>query len=189
MPRTMHPPSTSLPTYHGATLSSFTSIAMHPYPLVAFALRVPSRMVTALKAARPEQPSHIVVNLLSAEQSPVAVTFSRPDLHPHPFTTVPYALTEDGLPVITGSLGAMSCKLISTALPLHDLEYLKDGLGKGAPEPVRVGEDAASELFIAQVTRVEKVDLAEHPNASKQPLLYHHRRYTTVSPIPKRTFT
>jgi flavin reductase (DIM6/NTAB) family NADH-FMN oxidoreductase RutF len=107
--------SSSGAVYHGATLSSFTSIAMDPYPLVAFALRIPSRMATSLKVACPEQPSHMVVNLLSAEQSSVAVTFSRPDLHPHPFTTVPYILTAEGLPVIVGSLGVMSCKLVSIA--------------------------------------------------------------------------
>ncbi|PPQ83243.1 hypothetical protein CVT26_014766 [Gymnopilus dilepis] len=50
----LHRPSThgpSPPLYHGATLSSFTSIAMDPYPLVCFALRVPSRMADGLREA------------------------------------------------------------------------------------------------------------------------------------------
>ena len=176
--------------YHGATLSSFTSISMDPYPLVAFSLRIPSRMATSLKAVHPEQPSHMVINLLAAGQGSVAVAFSRPDIHAHPFTTVPYTLTEDGLPVIQGSLGAMSCKLVSTALPLHDLRYLKGERmpGNEAPELTQDEEGIASELFIAQVTRVENVGV-EDSEAPRLPLLYYHREYTTVSPIPQWTST
>lgn len=172
--------------YHGATLSSFTSISMDPYPLVAFALRIPSRMATSLKATHPEQPSHMVVNLLSEEQGSVAMKFSRPDIYTHPFTTVPYTLTEDGLPVITGSLGAMTCKLVSPALPLHDLGYLKEGgkLGKEMPESVQARKGVAvSELFIAEVTRVENVIVGDSMAAiSRTPLLYYRRGYTTVAP-------
>lgn len=177
--------------YHGATLSSFTSISMDPYPLVAFALRIPSRMAASLKATHPGHPSHMVVNLLSAEQGSVAMAFSRPDIYTHPFTTVPYTLTEDGLPVITGSLGAVSCKLVSTALPLHDLGYLKRGgeLGKEVPEPTQAKEGVVSELFIAQVTRVENVNAGDVKASSRLPLLYYRREYTTVSPIPQRTST
>lgn len=36
-------------TYHGATLSSFSSIALHPEPLVSFSLRLPSRLADALR--------------------------------------------------------------------------------------------------------------------------------------------
>lgn len=163
---------------------------MDPYPLVAFSLRIPSRMATSLKAVHPEQPSHMVINLLAAGQGSVAVAFSRPDIHAHPFTTVPYTLTEDGLPVIQGSLGAMSCKLVSTALPLHDLRYLKGERmpGNEAPELTQDEEGIASELFIAQVTRVENVGV-EDSEAPRLPLLYYHREYTTVSPIPQWTST
>lgn len=171
--------------YHGATLSSFTSISMDPYPLVAFALRIPSRMATSLKATHPEQPSHMVINLLSEEQGSVAMKFSRPDIYTRPFTTVPHTLTEDGLPVITDSLGAMTCKLVSTALPLHDLGYLKEGgkLGKEVPESVQAREGVAvSELFIAEVTRVENVNVGDSTEISRMPLLYYRRGYTTVAP-------
>lgn len=132
----------------------------------------------------------MVINLLAAGQGSVAVAFSRPDIHAHPFTTVPYTLTEDGLPVIQGSLGAMSCKLVSTALPLHDLRYLKGERmpGNEAPELTQDEEGIASELFIAQVTRVENVGV-EDSEAPRLPLLYYHREYTTVSPIPQWTST
>ncbi|WWD21124.1 hypothetical protein CI109_105605 [Kwoniella shandongensis] len=38
--------------YHGATLTSFTSLTLHPYPLVAFSLRLPSRMADCLRPWR-----------------------------------------------------------------------------------------------------------------------------------------
>ncbi|KAF8621867.1 hypothetical protein AX15_007427 [Amanita polypyramis BW_CC] len=184
MPANQNQSSSSGALYHGATLSSLTSISMDPYPLVAFALRIPSRMATSLKYS--SQPSHMVINLLSAEQSSVAEVFSRPDLHTHPFTTVPFTLNGDGLPVIKGSLGAMSCKLAAT-VPLYDLEYLEQtSSGGDIPERVQVREGVASELFIARVTRVEGVDV-EDTQIPKQPLLYYRRHYTTVSPIPQRT--
>ncbi|PFH53231.1 hypothetical protein AMATHDRAFT_73452 [Amanita thiersii Skay4041] len=176
--------------YHGATLSSFTSIAMDPYPLIAFALRIPSRMATSLKSASLEQASHLVINLLSAEQASVATTFSKPDLHPRPFEVVPFTLTEEGLPMLEGSLGAISCKLVSMALPLYDIKYLEQtGLGNGRsmPEPALQIRGAASELFLARVMRVEKTILDDSTDSQRLPLLYHRRDYTTVSPIPSWT--
>ncbi|KAM6496750.1 Flavin reductase like domain containing protein [Amanita muscaria] len=187
MPNNENEISSSAVRYHGATLSSFTSIAMDPYPLVAFALRIPSRMATSLKAAQADQPSHMVINLLSAEQSSVAVTFSRPDLHPFPFATVPYTLTKEGLPVIQGSLGALSCKLVRTALPLNDLNYLEQKVQQIVPHTLLGDgkECAASELFIARVARVEiELDTGD----GKLPLLYYRRGYATVSPIPQLTY-
>ncbi|KAF8624028.1 hypothetical protein AX17_007234 [Amanita inopinata Kibby_2008] len=167
--------------YHGATLSSFTSIAMDPYPLVSFALRIPSRMATSLNTALPEQPCHMVINLLSAEQSSVAVAFSRPDLHPHPFEEVSYTLTEEGLPVIERSLGAISCKLVSAPLPLHDLDFLERRTTKINKDSPVIRKGMASELFIARVTRVEETS----PGPSRTlPLLYYHRGFTTLSATP-----
>lgn len=170
--------------YHGATLSSFTSIAMDPYPLVTFALRIPSRMADSLKSSRPEQPSHMVVNLLSAAQESVAIKFSRPDLYPDPFSTTSYLLSKEGLPVLEGSLGALSCQLVSTALPLHDLEYLRKrgaGMEGCVSEVAPLGGGVASELFIARVMRVEPLSLGEDDEGTLRtlPLLYHRRGYTS----------
>lgn len=167
-------------TFHGATLSSFTSIAMDPYPLIAFALRVPSRLATSLEIAAsvslqdPSTPSHMVVNILSAQQASIAVKFSRPDLHPQPFNSVPYKLTQEGLPMLNGCLGALSCKLVSRAIPLHDLDLLHNeatGNSKGVVPVLK--EDVASELFIARVLRIES------GHERTLPLIYHRRSYTT----------
>jgi flavin reductase (DIM6/NTAB) family NADH-FMN oxidoreductase RutF len=169
--------------YHGATLSSFASIAMDPYPLVSFSLRIPSRMAFSLKSALPNQSSHMVINLLSSEQATIAVTFSRSDLYPEPFLSVPYRLTQEGVPVLEGSLGALSCKLVSTAIPLHDLDCLEKGNlnGKDVCDP---GNMIVSELFIGRVVRVEKAELGplDEENPRTLPLLYHRRGYTTCLP-------
>lgn len=45
-------PDASGSRYHGATLSSFTSLTLHPHPLVAFSLRLPSRMADYLRPDR-----------------------------------------------------------------------------------------------------------------------------------------
>ncbi|WVQ93260.1 hypothetical protein IAU59_000326 [Kwoniella sp. CBS 9459] len=49
------PPSSPLSgkaKYHGATLTSFTSLTLYPHPLVAFSLRLPSRMADCLRPWR-----------------------------------------------------------------------------------------------------------------------------------------
>ena len=169
-------------TFHGATLSSFTSIAMDPYPLITFALRIPSRMATSLDAAASDSlqessaPSHMVVNLLSAEQASIAIKFSRSDLHPQPFDSVAYTLTEEGIPLFDGSLGALSCKLVGRPIPLHDLGLLRKGDSKGV---VPKSEEAvASELFIARVMRVESMS-----ERTLLPLVYYRRCYTTCRDV------
>lgn len=169
--------------FHGATLSSFSSIAMDPYPLVAFSLRIPSRMATSLKNAHSHLPSHMVVNILSAAQRATAVTFSRVDLYPTPFAETPYFLTEEGLPVIEGSLGALSCKLVASSWPLHDLQMLEKGERK---DTVWEGDGTASELFLAKVIRVESIPPAEgiSEDLHTLPLLYHQRTYRTTCDIP-----
>ncbi|KAF8889265.1 flavin reductase like domain-containing protein [Infundibulicybe gibba] len=165
--------------FHGATLSSFTSIAMDPYPLVTFSLRIPSRMAMSLKCPAPGSSSPMVVNLLSAQQESIARKFSRPDLHPEPFSNTSYSLSKEGLPVIAGSLGAISCQLVAAPLSLHDLEFLGGDGSNGCPAPAEGA--ITSELFIARVLRVESmVGDSEEALSEKLPLLYHRRTFTTV---------
>lgn len=167
--------------HHGATLSSFTSIAMDPYPLVSFSLRIPSRMATALKGASASLPSHMVVNILSATQESTAVRFSRPDLYPDPFSSIPYTMSEEGLPVLEGSLGALSCKLVKGSWPLHNLDFLEGRSGevRADREAVLEGNGVASELFLARVVRVES--MPEDTDSRTLPLLYHRRGYATTT--------
>ncbi|KZT70820.1 hypothetical protein DAEQUDRAFT_167569 [Daedalea quercina L-15889] len=194
--------------FHGATLSSFTSIALDPHPLVAFSLRIPSRMAASLSSAHASPspspslspspstfahatshlPAQLVVNILSAAQPAVAARFARPDLHPDPFAHTPYALSAEGLPVLAGALGALSCRLVAASWPLHDLASLRarDRDAEGNPRSRWEGDGVASELFIAQVTRVEEVPRLEGSEADDaegqrtSPLLYYQRAYATV---------
>ncbi|KAH0836442.1 hypothetical protein J3R83DRAFT_8047 [Lanmaoa asiatica] len=192
----------NLTTYHGATLSSFSSIALDPLPLVAFSLRIPSRMASALNTHVPSpsppspSPVHLIINILSAAQPHLARHFARPDLHPHPFQDprVPYTRSHDGLPILSGALGALSCRLVGPSLPLANLResHASDDEPAGAGFRVAGGEDEvqqvsggtglASELFIASVVRVERVPPLEDDSTGLHslPLLYHRRRYTTV---------
>jgi len=192
--------------YHGATLSSFTSIALDPYPLVAFSLRIPSRMAAALNfhvdRTRADVETintpHMVINILSASQPELAVTFSRADLHPRPFeeSHVQWTKSGDGLPIISGALGALSCASISRSLPLGDLRWLpRCSLPQGKEVDIRQEEGyggSASELFIARVLRVEHVPRIEGDDGNDErlwtlPLLYHRRKYATASDIPPKS--
>ncbi|KAH9849848.1 flavin reductase like domain-containing protein [Lenzites betulinus] len=182
-------PATQQPTehpsrFHGATLSSFSSISMDPHPLVAFSLRIPSRMATSLTSAHTSTGlySHMVINILSEHQAPTAQRFSRADLYPEPFVSLPYSLTEEGLPILDGAVGAMSCRLVAASWPLHNLESLKSGGNEDASE--WKGEGVASELFIAQVIRVERMPAS---GSGVRPLLYHRRGYVTTSPSQDTT--
>jgi flavin reductase (DIM6/NTAB) family NADH-FMN oxidoreductase RutF len=109
----------------------------------------------------------MVLNYLDASQAKIAHIFSRADLYPKPFLTIPHELTADGLPLLTGSRGAMSCKLVSKSIPLHDFDNEGAGIEGQESEPV------VSELFIARVVRVETSAGAQNG----EPLLYHDRRY------------
>ena len=169
---------------------------MSPHHLVAFSLRVPSRMATTLARLPSAASSHMVINLLAAPQARVASLFSRPDVHPRPFEDpgVQWSLSPDGFPMLHGCLGALSCRVVGAPWPLNDLAALGDNLkhpAEGAVDAVHMG-DVQSELFIAQVIRVEDVPQAEDPvddTLRTLPLVYHRQGYTTTSerltPDPK----
>ncbi|KAF8316795.1 hypothetical protein DL93DRAFT_2044264, partial [Clavulina sp. PMI_390] len=118
-------PNSSEP-YHGATLSSFSSVSFHPFPIISFALQLPSRSADALQShfSIPTPEAQLVINILSSSQSNLARRFSRPDLYPKPFlepgdSKLPeYRLTNEGIPAFAHSVGALSCTLLAS-LPLN----------------------------------------------------------------------
>ncbi|KAJ3777103.1 flavin reductase like domain-containing protein [Lentinula raphanica] len=187
----LHPTDKSPDSFHGATLSSFSSIAMDPYPLVAFSLIIPSRMAASLRRALPETPSDMVVNILSAAQANTAVMFSRPDLHPHPFQEVEYTLNSEGIPIIGGSLGAVSCKLTTSPILLDSPVFSGRPVDSNTNGDLEFGKTrdenshkpSSSELFIARVTNIEELPLDEVDvnDPRTMPLLYHRRSYATCS--------
>jgi Flavin reductase like domain len=144
----------------------------------------------------------MVVNLLSAPQTHAAILFSRPDLHPRPFedSGIEWSLSRDGLPVLHGSLGALSCRVVGAPWSLNDLAALGDKLSSSrAKGNTCDGVEAGgieSELFIAQVLRVEdvlpnaSVDVRDDDAIRTLPLVYHRRSYTTTVeklPLNQRT--
>jgi len=180
---------------------------MAPHHLVAFSLRVPSRMAISLTdlslaaAAAPSSSSsaHMVVNLLAAPQTHAAILFSRPDLYPRPFedSGIQWSLSRDGLPMLHGCLGALSCRVVGAPWPLNNLAVLGDKASSKVEE-TRDSVDAGgveSELFIAQVMRVEDVPQAASTGVDDDtirtlPLMYHRRSYTTTAdklPLNQKT--
>jgi flavin reductase (DIM6/NTAB) family NADH-FMN oxidoreductase RutF len=191
---------TTTSPFHGATLSSFTSISMAPHHLVAFSLRVPSRMAASLAdlssaAQQPSLSAHMVINLLAAPQTHAAILFSRPDLYPRPFEDpgIQWSLSRDGLPILHGCLGALSCRVVGAPWPLNNLTVLGDKPSSKV-EGTRDGGDIESELFIAEVLRVEDVpqvvDVGDDDTIRTLPLVYHRRSYTTTTdklPLNQKT--
>ena len=145
---------------------------------------MPSRIVLSLGTAYLGQSSHMAVDLLAVEQASISVKFSRLDLYPEPFSSIPYSLSKEGLPIINIRWGAIiSCKLVSKAILLHGLELLK---GESTDEMMKLPlEDCpSSKLFIsAHVTHIES---SLSGNGDSLPLLYHRRQYTR-SQIPPRS--
>ena len=171
------------PVYHGATLSSFTSIAMYPQPLVSFSLRTPSRMAESLQRSKNSVIPHMVINLLSATQAHLALQFSRP--REHPFACVPYYLSLEGIPILRGCIGAFSCSLVRS-VPLGDTYPESSG---GSIPAERHGEEQGSQLFVGRVHRVEAVSppelmsMEDPPEDSEKgmlPLIYYRQKYVTV---------
>ena len=140
-------------------------------------------MATALKAVDSRSKSHMVINVLSAAQESTAVRFSRPDLYPDPFSSIPYLLSEEGLPVLEGCLGALSCRLVKGSWPLHDLEFIEGRTESANREAMSEGNGVTSELFLARVIRVETLPFIGDDDLRTLPLLYHRRGYTTTSDI------
>ena len=128
----------------------------------------------------------MVVNLLCAAQVSVAVRFARPDLYGDPFASTAYGLTAEELPILAGSLGALSCQMVGTSWPLNDLARLEgEDRGKWGGNSVEAG--LTSELFIARVVRVERVprlDEGEGDELRTLPLVYRRRGYMTSTSIP-----
>jgi len=69
--------------FHGATLSSFTSLTLHPQPLVAFSLRLPSRLADYLRPSSTPSPSDS-----SSASAPSELSLA-PLVTPDPLATLP----------------------------------------------------------------------------------------------------
>lgn len=182
-------------SFHGATISSFSSVAMHPYPMISFALQLPSRLASALRPSSMQNPL-FVVNVLSASQIGLARRFSQRD----PFTTLPsipevelgmgIGMTKEGQPMLLNSLGNLSCEMVKS-IPLDFTTNPAEEVESNDPSVVKHAQ--ISELFIARVVRVEQAHygpegevypLGEHRHhdepETKRPMVYYQKEFTTV---------
>lgn len=187
---------------HGATISSFVSIALHPTPLVAFALRLPSRLATFLNthhssSSSPSSSSSMSdhlpaptfkIHLLSEEQEDVARAFARQA--PLPNKAMPSSSsTSQHEPFSLGlfqkldatSLGSLECTLAGD-LPLveplfqthmHNADISNPEVQSEHAKASKIGQ-ATSQLFIAKVINVNGGDTSRHP------LLYYHQKYCVL---------
>ncbi|CAO3660759.1 unnamed protein product [Umbelopsis vinacea] len=138
----------------GITVSSFTSIALHPFPLISFCVRKPSRASDLLHVA-----NRFVVQVLSSHQVQQSIAFSSPNQDGiDQFKDTPFYIDpQTHNPVLMGSVGAMHCST-------HKVIVLGD-----------------HELWIAKVDRVDHgVGSMRGTRDESEPLLYHDRRYHSV---------
>jgi flavin reductase (DIM6/NTAB) family NADH-FMN oxidoreductase RutF len=167
---------------HGATLSSFASVAMSPYPILSFSLQLPSRLATALitmrrSTHRNKELPDFVLNILSFKQADLAIHFSRPDLHPHPFRSLSsdrYSFVDDQ-PMLVESVGSISCAVISS-INLHTLE---DAVKTPSWDMAQNG--GTSNLFLAKVLRINGPKESEEGVKDSKPLIYHQKGFTTIT--------
>jgi flavin reductase (DIM6/NTAB) family NADH-FMN oxidoreductase RutF len=160
---------------HGATLSSFTSVSLHPLPLVSFSLRLPSRLADLLNADH--QSTRFQIHLLSRSQEHLARTFARQpqagststlsSTHIAPSSSPFEARHFDSLR--ENACGSLTCRLLtSVSLDL--------------PPPGSQSQDSSpgvtSQLFVAAV---DKIDVPSHTSL---PLLYYRQKYFTTSAEP-----
>jgi flavin reductase (DIM6/NTAB) family NADH-FMN oxidoreductase RutF len=97
-------------------------------------------------------------------------------------------MSEEGIPVLTGCVGALSCSLVAR-VPL-DADALKIYGVKGA-ELDSSAPEQESELYLARVLRVESGGVEVQGGAVKDekstdtlPLVYYERGYRTISNLP-----
>jgi flavin reductase (DIM6/NTAB) family NADH-FMN oxidoreductase RutF len=147
---------------HGATVSSFSSVALQPQPLVSLALRRPSRLAAHL-VQRPRQPFSVFLLSHHSLSIDLASLFSRPkDRIP----SAAFASLQESC------LARLDCRVLSS-LDLAELAHHHADNKELPPSTNQIG----STLFIGQVLQ-STYSTVETPHPS--PLMYHNRSYTTV---------
>lgn len=188
---------------HGATLSSFTSVSLDP-PLVAFSLKTPSRLAEALVDGSTAESSsintenaeaHFVISILSDAQVDIAKAFSVPGLapyesteatalgrhqSPHPLelhNTAP-APRADGVPYLTDSVGAFSCRLygvLDLRAKRHPIHWSPSSALTSLAS-VNDPKDTGSILLVAEIVHVDHIG-----SRADRPMVYWNRNFAHVA--------
>ncbi|KAL1407688.1 hypothetical protein Q8F55_007121 [Vanrija albida] len=145
--------------YHGATLTSFASLTLEPHPLVAFSLRLPSRMADLLRESG--QACTVAVSLLARDNQHIADSLARPGTEQAALFAQP---DWDGAdpPALRAAVGSLTCEVVRS-VPLRDVG------GQTAPS-----DPHGSELFICRV-----LDAADGEGTDS--LVHYQREYHAVS--------
>jgi flavin reductase (DIM6/NTAB) family NADH-FMN oxidoreductase RutF len=180
---------------HGATVSSFVSIALSPAPLVAFALRLPSRLASHLNHASssvgrrsntPKPQAVFRIHLLSQEQENLARAFARQPLLPQkatPSSAASSVVTFAPFPkelfqeLEETSLGSLDCTVTGR---VHLTDPLPSAIGVQAESYAGSSDldssfdasQATSQLFIAKVLKARTGG-----EGKRKPLLYCGQNY------------
>jgi len=88
--------------FFGATINTFNPLSLEP-PLVLWGLAHSASSMPAFTAA----PGY-VINVLAGDQIELAQRFARPG--PDRFDALPYTLSEQGLPILAGSVAWFECR-------------------------------------------------------------------------------
>ncbi|KAL4399344.1 riboflavin reductase (NADPH) [Malassezia pachydermatis] len=188
---------------HTTTLSSFTTVSLAP-PLVAFSIRLPSRMADALRAgaaiptSHHQSPTpaqimskkpHFLIHILSSTQGPLSDYFAKPGAPPyvvgqanqdgHPFDTHPMQLSEsvEGQLIPRDAVGTLACSLVyQLDLTSSDLHGTTE-FENGCIHTDEVG----SMLFLAHIHHVEQGDVPPSVSDVRKPLVYWHQKYHTCN--------
>lgn len=159
-------------SFHGATLTSFASLTLEPHPLVAFSLRLPSRLADCLRPPPPEpqagdcapgnmcsppaQPTRLTISLLSHANQGAADALAKPG---HQGTWEGWDRM-GGIPIVAGGVGGLLCQVVHT-VPLRDVGGDTTSANPG------------SELFVCRVLDATK-------GTGGDSLVHYQREYGCV---------
>jgi len=97
----------------GVTIGSLTSVSVDP-PTLCFNLTTPSRMYDLIKDV-----DLFAVNMLGADQKELSNWFANPEMDSEgQLDKFPYELSEDGLPLLEGASGYVTCEITDRFLHL-----------------------------------------------------------------------
>ncbi|MEM6931406.1 MAG: flavin reductase family protein [Myxococcota bacterium] len=92
--------------WYGLTVSSFTSVSLEP-PLVSICLKSENRASQTIDTTQ-----RFAVSILGVEQAEASNAFATPGREPAPdFGPIPATLTQDGLPVLSGAVAWLQCRV------------------------------------------------------------------------------